>query len=276
MPLHVMLLVLFGALLHASWNAIVKSGHDKLRETGLVAGGAALVAACGLPFVPLPAPESLPWLAAAVAVHQLYYAMVAAAYRAGDMGHTYPLMRGTAPLIVAMVSAPLLGETLTPAAWIGIGLICGSILMLALRRHVDHRATVIALSNAAVIATYTLVDGTGARLSGDAVSYVLWLTFLSGPPILTWLLWRDAPALLQLVRKRGGVALAGGACSIGSYGFALWAMTQAPLAAVAALRETSVLFAVGISVFVLGESSSLRRIVASILVVAGAATLRFA
>lgn len=276
MPLSVMLLVLFGALLHASWNAIVKAGDNKLREAGLVAGGAAVVAACGLPFVPLPAPASWPWLAAAVVVHQAYYAMVAAAYRAGDMGHTYPLMRGTAPLIVALVSAPLLGETLTTATWAGIGLICGSILMLAFHRHVDRKATLIALGNALVISTYTLVDGFGARLSGHAVSYVLWLTFLSGPPIVIWLLWDNAPGLLQLVRKRSGVALAGGACSIGSYGFALWAMTQAPLAAVAALRETSVLFAVGISVFLLGEPGGIRRLVAAILVVAGAATLRFA
>ena len=101
MPTHVMLLVLFGALLHASWNAMVKSGGDKLGETGLIAGGAALVSLFALPFLPLPTAACVPWLIVSVIIHQLYYALVAAAYRAGDMGHTYPLMRGSAPLLVA-------------------------------------------------------------------------------------------------------------------------------------------------------------------------------
>jgi drug/metabolite transporter (DMT)-like permease len=274
MSTQVMALVLIGALLHASWNAMVKSGGDKLREAGLIAGGAAVVSACALPFVPLPAIACLPWLFASIVIHQLYYVLVAAAYRAGDMGHTYPLMRGTAPLLVALVSAPLLGETLTTTAWLGVALICGGILILALHRRAPHRATMLALANALVIALYTIIDGTGARLSGDAVSYVLWLTLLNGPPLTIWLLFRDRIGFQRSLRTRGGVALLGGACSIGSYGFALWAMTQAPVATVAALRETSVLFAVVISMLVLRESGGTRRIIAGVLVVAGAATLR--
>lgn len=276
MPTHVMLLVLLGALLHASWNAIVKSGGNKLGETGLIAGGGALVALLALPFIPLPAAASWPWLAASVAIHQLYYALVAAAYRAGDMGHTYPLMRGTAPLLVALVSAPLLGETLSAHAWIGVMLICGGILLLALHRHAAPRATVMALANALVIAIYTLIDGTGTRLSGNAISYVLWLTLLEAFPLLTWLWLRDGQRFQRQLRQRGAIALIGGTCAIGSYGFALWAMTQAPVATVAALRETSVLFAVAIATFVLREVTGPRRIIAGILVVAGAATLRLA
>lgn len=276
MSTQVMLLVLFGALLHASWNAIVKSGGNKLREAGLVAGGAALVSACAIPFVPLPSAESLPWLIGSITIHQVYYAMVAAAYRAGDMGHTYPLMRGAAPLIVAVTSGPLIGEMLTTNAWLGVGLICGGILLLAAHRHADRNATLIALGNALVIALYTLVDGMGARLSGHAVSYVLWLTLLSGPPILAWLWWSDGPALRTLVRTRWAIGLAGGLCSVGSYGLALWAMTKAPLATIAALRETSVIFAVIISMVVLHEKGGLRRLSAAMLVVAGAVALRFA
>lgn len=276
MPTHVMLLVLLGALLHASWNAIVKSGGNKLGETGLIAGGGALVALLALPFIPLPAAASWPWLAASVAIHQLYYALVAAAYRAGDMGHTYPLMRGTAPLLVALVSAPLLGETLSAHAWIGVMLICGGILLLALHRHAAPRATVMALANALVIAIYTLIDGTGTRLSGNAVSYVLWLTLLEAFPLLTWLWLRDGQRFQRQLRQRGAIALIGGTCAIGSYGFALWAMTQAPVATVAALRETSVLFAVAIATFVLREVTGPRRIIAGVLVVAGAAMLRLA
>jgi drug/metabolite transporter (DMT)-like permease len=276
MPTHVMLLVLLGALLHASWNAIVKSGGDKLHETGLIAGGASVVAICALPWLPLPAASSVPWLIASVVIHQLYYVLVASAYRAGEMGHTYPLMRGTSPLIVALASAPLLGETLTTSAWLGVALICGGILLLALHRHAPPRATLIALANALVIALYTIVDGTGARLSGNSISFVFWLTFLSGLPLVGWLLLRDGPRFRRTARSRRGIGLIGGACSIGSYGLALWAMTQVPIATVAALRETSVLFAVAISMLVLREARGARRIVAAVLVVAGANTLKLA
>ncbi len=276
MPTHVMVLVLFGALLHASWNAIVKSGGDKLHEAGLIAGGAAVVSVLAVPFLPLPAAACMPWLFVSIVIHQLYYVLVAAAYRAGDMGHTYPLMRGTAPLLVALVSAPLLGETLTQTAWTGVASICGGILLLALHRHAAPRATIMALANALVIATYTLIDGTGARLSGNAVSYVFWLTLLNGPPLIAWLWLRDRVNFRRSLRVRSGVALIGGTCSIGSYGFALWAMTQVPVATVAALRETSVLFAVAISMLVLHETTGARRMVAGVLVVTGAAVLRLA
>lgn len=276
MPTHVLLIVLFAALLHASWNAIVKSGNNKLLEAAMVATGAGLVAAFILPFLPLPATASWPWLVASVVIHQLYFVMVAAAYHAGDMGHTYPLMRGSAPLIVALASAPLLGETLTVTSWVGIGLICGGILLLAVHGKADHRATLIALGNALVIALYTLIDGTGVRLSGHAASYVLWLHLLTGIPLLIWLWLRNAAVLKTHVQTRGLLMLAGGICTVGSYGLALWAMTQAPLAAVAALRETSVLFAVVISALVLREGSGLRRLATGGLVVAGAAALKLA
>ena len=270
----VMLMVLLSALLHASWNAVVKSGGDKLREAGLVAGGAAVVSALLLPFVALPDSASWPWLVGSVIVHQLYYVLVAAAYRAGDMGHTYPLMRGAAPLIVALLSGPLIGEQLTTATTAGVALICGGILLLALHRHADRMATLIALGNALVIALYTFVDGLGARASGNPVSYVLWLTFLTALGLLAYLFWRDGAAMRHLIRMRGAIGLGGGACSVGSYGLALWAMTVAPLAAVAALRETSVLFGVAIAVLVLHETGGMRRLIAAALVVAGATTLR--
>lgn len=127
-----------------------------------------------------------------------------------------------------------------------------------------------------MIALYTIVDGTGARLSGNSISFVFWLTFLSGLPLVGWLLLRDGPRFRRTARSRRGVGLIGGACSIGSYGLALWAMTQVPIATVAALRETSVLFAVAISMLVLREARGARRIIAAVLVVAGAITLKLA
>jgi len=276
MPTHVLLLVLFSALMHASWNAIVKSGENKLEEAGLVAGAAAVMAACVLPFAGTPAPASWPWFIASAAIHQIYFVLVAAAYRAGDMGHTYPLMRGTAPLIVALGSAQLLGETLTPASWAGIGLICGGILLLAIHRHANHRATMIAVANAMVIALYTVIDGTGVRLSGNSVAYVLWLNLLSGVPLfmLVWL--RDRPKVWNMMRTNGLTATIGGGCKLGAYGLALWAMTQAPVAAIAALRESSVLFGVAISTLILRENSGMRRIITAALIAAGAAALKLA
>lgn len=276
MPTHVLLLVLLSALMHASWNAIVKSGENKLEEAGLVAGAAAVMSALVLPFVELPASASWPWVITSAAVHQIYFMLVAAAYRAGDMGHTYPLMRGTAPLIVALVSAEVLGETLTIASWAGIGLICGGILLLAVHRHANNRATLIAVANAMVIAFYTVVDGTGVRLSGNALAYVLWLNLLSGIPIFLLVLLRDRPKVLGMMRTSGLTATIGGACKFGAYSLALWAMTQAPVAAIAALRESSVLFGVAISALILRENSGTRRIVTAALIAAGAATLRLA
>ena len=276
MATHVLLLVLFSALMHASWNAIVKSGKNKLEETGLVAGAAAVMAACVLPFVGLPAPASWPWVITSAAVHQIYFMLVAAAYRSGDLGHTYPLMRGTAPLIVALLSAELLGETLTATSWAGIGLICGGILLLAIHRHSNHRATMIAVANAMVIAFYTIVDGHGVRLSGNSVAYVLWLNLLSGIPLflLVWL--RDRKKVEGMIRTSSLTAFIGGGCKLGAYGLALWAMTQAPVAAIAALRETSVLFGVAISALILRERSGMRRLVTAALIAAGAAALKLA
>ena len=274
MSTQVMLLVLFGAFLHASWNAIVKSGDHKLRDAGLIAGGGALAAVVFLPFAPLPDAACVPWLLGSVVIHQVYYGLVAAAYRAGDLGHTYPLMRGTAPLLVAIASGPLIGETLSLTAWIGIALICGGILLLALHRHAAPRATLVALANATIIALYTLVDGTGARASGAPISYTLWLMVLSATPLLAWLFWQDAGAMRRQIAQRGTIGLIGGTCSALSYGLALWAMTVAPLAAVAALRETSVLFAVAISTFILREGGGAGRFLAAALVVGGAVALR--
>jgi drug/metabolite transporter (DMT)-like permease len=274
MSTSVMLIVLFGALLHASWNAIIKSSDNKLMQAGLVAGGGALVSLPILPFVPAISTGSIPWLIGSIVIHQFYFFFIAAAYRAGDMGHTYPIMRGTAPMVVALVSSSVVGEFLSPFAWAGVVLICGGILLLSISKHADRDATIIALCNAVVIATYTLVDGLGARQSGAPITYTLYLHVFAAPTLLIWLFWKDAPAMRQAIKTRGLFGLAGGAASLVSYGAALFAMTLAPLATVAALRETSVIFAVAISSLLLGERDGRLRLVAALVVAAGAATLR--
>ncbi len=181
MPPDAMLAVLVGAVLHAGWNALIKGGAEKLVDTALVAGGAAIISACALPFLPVPDPASWPYLGASVMIHVGYFLLVAAAYRTGDMSYAYPLMRGSAPLLVALASAVIGGERLSGGGWLGMLLISGGVMGLALGQRYGkprHLAsgpqlgvTGYALGNATVIAVYTLVDGLGARASGHAVSY---------------------------------------------------------------------------------------------------------
>jgi drug/metabolite transporter (DMT)-like permease len=277
MPNDALLAVLLGALLHASWNAAIKSGRDKFLDTVLVAGGAGVIAALGLPFLPLPAPESIPYLLTSSVLQLIYFLLVAAAYRTGDMSYAYPLMRGTAVLLVASASSLLIGEHLTARAWIGILSISAGVLALTLlyRRSAPSLApTAFALGNAAIIASYTLVDGIGARLSGQSVAYTLWLSLLTAIPLLAWTAWNRPAAFAGYFKARWMVALGGGFCTLASYGLALWAMTRAPVATTAALRETSILFGMLISAGFLKERVGLPRMAAGAVIALGAAALR--
>ena len=277
MPNDALLAVLLGALLHASWNAAIKSGRDKFLDTVLVAGGAGVIAAIGLPFLPLPAPESIPYLLTSSVLQLIYFLLVAAAYRTGDMSYAYPLMRGTAVLLVASASSLLIGEHLTMRAWIGILSISAGVLALTLlyRRSAPSLApTAFALGNAAIIASYTLVDGIGARLSGQSVAYTLWLSLLTAVPLLAWTAWNRPAAFAGYFKTRWMVGLGGGFCTLASYGLALWAMTRAPVATTAALRETSILFGMLISAGFLKERVGLPRMAAGIVIALGAAALR--
>lgn len=156
----IILLVLLGALLHAVWNAMVKAGKDKSLGAAMISAGAGLSAVPFLPFVPLPNIEALPFILATAVLQFLYFQLVAAAYRAGDIGLVYPLMRGVAPLIVAAMSSVVLGEHLHGMALLGVATISAGILTLAFEaRHGNRHAILLALANAGVIATYTFVDG---------------------------------------------------------------------------------------------------------------------
>lgn len=276
MSLDVIALVLFGALLHATWNAIIKAGSDKSLDAALVSAGGAVTALPLLPFLPLPASEAWPFIGASAILQFAYFQLVAAAYRAGDIGLVYPLMRGVAPLIIVSTSSFILKETLSGGALIGTMTICAGILTLAFEaRKGSRRAILLALANAIVIATYTYVDGIGARISGNSISYTLWMSLL--PPVLlfTWAIsQRGINAVAAHIRYNWWRGLIGGGGSIISYGIALWAMTKAPVAMVAALRETSILFALVISVLVLKERSSIWRYVAGAIIAAGVLVLR--
>jgi EamA-like transporter family. len=275
MTLTVFSVLLFAALLHASWNAIVKAGTDKLYSAISVSGSAAVIALILLPFSPQPAQESALWLALSCVLQVIYTVLVAKTYQISDMSQTYPLMRGTAPLLVAAVGLCLPGEALSGLAWLGIGVICLSILTMSLNgRHGSSKGIRLALLNACFIAGYTLVDGTGVRLSGTALGYTLWTFFLNGFCLLCWATIarrHESSRYLRLNWKKG---IFGGLGTMGSYGLALWAMTQAPIAVVAALRETSILFGAFIALVVLKERVTPLRIVASFGIAAGAILLR--
>ena len=275
-PWHVFLLVLFAALLHASWNAIIKSGGNTVLDTVALTVAAALLAAAMLPFTQAPAAASWPWLAASVALHVCYFLMLGAVYRLGDLSHVYPLMRGIAPMLVALAGVLFLGESLSVMVWAGIALICVGILLPVLRHPgvLRERATPLALSIALVISAYTLVDGYGTRASGSSLSYCLWMFLLEAPPIVlvAWLYQRRL--VWQHARQKWRRATAGGFCVLGSYSIALWAMVSAPIAAVAALRETSVLFAAIIGCALLKERLGVWRIAGATVIAAGMAMLR--
>jgi phosphonate utilization associated putative membrane protein len=279
----IVLVVLCGALLHASWNALIKSGRDQQLDTALIHTlgcfvGLALVSLVGLPRI-----EAVPWLVASLVIHVGYYITLVGAYRHGDLGFAYPLMRGTAPLLVALVSGRLIGEHLSLPAWLGVAGISAGVLLIGLthapapgakRRH----ALGFALANAAIIAAYTLVDGVGVRTSGHALQYVGALFLVDGIPYFTLVLWQRRerlPETMAYLRARAPVALLGACASMGSYGIALWAMTRAPVASVAALRETSVLFAALIGTLMLKERFRLQRAAGTCVIVAGVMALRF-
>jgi drug/metabolite transporter (DMT)-like permease len=278
LPLDVILLVLIGALLHATWNAIVKAGSDKSLDAALISAGGAVSALPFLAFLPLPHSAAWPFIGASAILQFAYFQLVAAAYRAGDIGLVYPLMRGCAPLLIAATSGVVLREDLSGAALAGIMTISAGVLTLALEaRRGSGRAVVLSIANAFVIASYTYVDGIGARLSGNAVSYTLWMSLL--PPILLFA-WaasrRGSLTVVRHVRRNWWRGLIGGAGSIASYGLALWAMTKAPVATVAALRETAIVFALVISVAVFKEKAGIWRYLAGVVIAAGVLVLKLA
>ncbi|HYI69453.1 MAG TPA: DMT family transporter [Skermanella sp.] len=279
MSIQVMLLVLLSAFLHASWNAVVKSSSDKFLDIVLVTGGSALLSALVLPFLPVPDPASWPYAAASVVIHVGYFALVGAAYRVGDMSFAYPLMRGTAPVLVTFASGPLIGEYLGLGAWGGVLLISAGVLGMTFAKSRPGsggrgNAASLALANAAVIALYTIVDGAGVRLSGSAAAYTMWVFLATALPIGAWALLLRRADLVAHCRSRWHFGLIGGACTLGAYVLALWAMTQAPVALVAALRETSILFGTALSAVVLKERFGWHRHAAALAVVSGAVILK--
>jgi drug/metabolite transporter (DMT)-like permease len=278
MTIVVFFAVLCAALMHAGWSAITKQHKDPGVMALAVAIGGGLIGAVALFFVPPIAPASWPYLAGTSVIHLVYFQTTIAAYKKGDLTLVYPIARGMAPVIATVLALVLLGENPSPLGWAGGGLIVlGAMAIAGDGFRLDDKgreAVLFALAAAAATACYTLADGQGARLSGHSFSFTAWLMVSMALTNAIAMRIMFGAQIVKDAIKILPMGFVGGAASFGSYAVALWAMTKAPIATVAALRESSIAFAVLIGIFLLREKPRLWRIVGSATILAGAATLR--
>lgn len=276
----VALAVLAAALLHAGWNALIRGAGDKRLYTLLLHACSAAVGAVGLLFTGLPAPESWPYLGLSAVLHSGYILLLIKAYDGGQLTTSYTLMRGLPPLIVGLLSGPVLGETLGPAGMAGIACIsCGVIAIgftsrQPISRILAHPSTRAAVLNALAISAYTVVDGQGVRLAGNPLAYVFCLSLLEPVGALLVAARRDPGAIRGYFLANWWRGAVGAVAATLAYGTILWAMTQAPVAMVAALRETSVIFAVLIGALWFKEGRLRSGLAAGAVVVVGIFLLR--
>lgn len=268
-------LILSAALLHAVWNTIIKTAADRTTTLGLVAFGHVLPGAVMITLLPLPGAESFVYIGLSTLVHFMYFYLLGRAYDTGDLGVVYPIARGSVPALVALWAWMLLGEVLPPLVWAGIALIVAGILMSnwrVLRSGIGTTALVLSLGTGVCISIYSLVDGVGVRLSGNTLSYWAWGAFLH-LFIAGFAGWRRRQVLTSLPLRIWSVGIAGGMVSMTAYGLVLYAKNFAPLGAVSALRETSVIFATLIGYFLLKEGNWKRRLGAAMIMVCGIALI---
>jgi drug/metabolite transporter (DMT)-like permease len=273
--------VLVAAAAHAGWNAVIKRGLEPFTMTVLLAVGAGVASLVLIPVVGLPAAASWPWVAGSVTIHLFYFIGLIGAYRAGDMGLVYPLARGAAPIMTAMISTTWLAEPLGFVGWGGLVTLVAGVMLLSLRGggdlvRLDRRAIGYALFTAVTICAYSIVDGVGARTAGNASAYAVTLFAGIGIVMAAYAMVLRGPQVFVAMVPFWRRGVGGGAMQMVSYWIAIWAMTVAPIALVAALRETSVLFGALIAVVILKEPLRAARVVAALMIVAGLAAMRLA
>jgi drug/metabolite transporter (DMT)-like permease len=267
-------LVLSAALLHATWNAILRGGADRLWSITVMCAVSAIVA---LPFVfllALPARASWPCIGLSAALQVSYCLFLVRAYREGALAQVYPIARGTSPLLVTLGAVFVAGERLTPAALAGVALVSLGIMALAFEKaRPSARSTLAAIATGVFVAAYTLTDGVGARLSGQAQSYTAWLFLVQGAAMPVVYVALRGRLVLPLREPETWKALAGGIFGLLSYGVVIWALTLAPMGRVSALRETSILFATVIGAVFLKEKLTPARVTAALMIAGGAIAL---
>jgi drug/metabolite transporter (DMT)-like permease len=273
----VVLLVLLAALMHATWNAFVRSDKDTLLSLFAVKAPTIVISAAALVVTGFPALESLPYLLTSAAINCAYFYFLARAYEAGDLSVCYPIARGTAPVVVAIMSVTVIGETPPITAFVGVAVVSLGILVLAWRRSKslpEPTGMAWALAVGLTIASYTLTDGLGARLSNNPIGYTAALSAVTGILLCAAVLYlRGQKAALESLASRWKIGLLGGLLMFSAYGLVMYALTRAPVASVSALRETGVIFAAIIGTIVLKEPLGARRVIASAIVAAGVAIL---
>lgn len=281
MTLFVFLAVLAAAAMHAIWNALVKVHLDRFLSITLMTLGTAVASLFAVPFVDFPAWHVWPYIIASVIFHMGYKLCLIAAYKTGDLAQTYPLARGTAPLLAAVGGTVVVSEVPAPLAIVGILLSSLGTLVMSFRggahlEKLNRHAVGFALATSVFIASYTLSDGSGARLASTASSYAVWLFLADGAWSLVLCIivrgWKALPVLAGDWKTGAYTGILSGA----AYWIVMWAMTKAPIASVASLRETSILFALLISMFALGEKMTAWRALAALSIVAGVIALRTA
>lgn len=271
-------IVLFAALLHASWNAMLHGNRDRFLSMTWMSIAIGIVAALTVLVTPAPARAAWPYIVASGFVHIAYNVTLVCSYSRNDLALAYPIARGSSPLLVALGAAVFAHEAVGPLHWLGIVLISGGIIAVALEgRRVSRAGLLTALATGVTIAVYTVIDGIGVRASGDrALAYAGWMFLFFWLMPFLLIAVRGLPALLESARARPtaiGSSLAGGLASIAAYGIVIWALQSDAMGAVSALRETSVVFAVWIGRVFLREEISAKRWLACMVVAAGAVCL---
>ncbi|MCC7267773.1 MAG: EamA family transporter [Caulobacteraceae bacterium] len=266
------LMMIVSGMAHASVNAILKSGKDKMSSRALIDGTSALMVLPAAPFLPLPH-GAWGWLFASTAVHFAYLFCLIRSFETADMSVAYPIARGIAPALAATVAVLAFGEPISP--WIAAGIACVSlgVMLVGLGRHADRKALAWAAATGVTIALYTVIDAQGVRAAPTAFSYIVWTYLMLGGAIaVTFALWRG-PAFVVAARSEWRAGLAAGALSVVTYGLALWAYRLGDTPRLAALRETSILFGVAIAIVFLGERPTRARLAGVGVIAAGAALL---
>ena len=273
----VFLAVLFAALLHASWNAVIRAGGDRFQGMLLLTVSQGLMGLIMALFVPLPKGEVWLWLLASGVLHAGYKMFLAAAYKHGDLSRVYPIARGVAPMIVVLAGFFLLSEGLVNKEYAGIALIGFGVILMArgVFSNGESRALIsLALGSALFTAGYSIVDGLGARVAGNATQFTAWLFIFDALVFSSATLALNGTRSFKATRRNWALGTFAGALSLATYWIAVWAMTVAPIALVAAVRETSVLFAVGIGVIWMKERAGIGKLVAATVILSGVVLVR--
>ena len=277
MTLGIFFAVLGAAFLHASWNALIKTGTSKQSAMLILAICQGVIGMALALWRGAPVADAWPWLLGSGIIHMFYQIFLSYAYEHGDLSRVYPIARGAAPMIVLVVSWVFLSDTITQTEFAGIVVLGAGILLMAhgvFSGGEQRKMLPFALGSAVATAGYSITDGMGARAAGDPILYVGWLMMVAGLFYVPVALVIKGPVLLRAAPRAWGIGLVAGALSLGAYSIAVWAMTVAPIAVVAAVRETSILFAVLIGWLVFGERMTRSKGLAAVVIVSGVVLTR--